>query len=166
MLTNVADLACPTDRCAVNPTIGVSLAVGLALAALGYGRDLAGRFREGFWAHLVAGLALGTGLLLTDWRGAGPWAVFVLANVLLVAFAVFINRAVYAAVGGLGIAYYLFRLANRVFVHSLLFPLGLTLVGLVVLGCGVLFYTRRARVTAWIDQRLPASVRAWRPRRG
>jgi hypothetical protein len=65
--------------------------------------------------------------------------------------------------GVIGIAMYLGDLANKVFKDSLLFPFALSLIGVAVIAAGLLYYRHQDEVTAWLEARVPESVKRLRP---
>jgi spore maturation protein SpmA len=61
--------------------------------------------------------------------------------------------------GGLGVAGYLGHLAYEVFEDSLLFPIALTLIGLVIVWLGILWQRHEQRVSERLRSLLPAPLR-------
>ena len=97
--------------------------------------------------------------------GGGPLAkaLYCAMNVALLFVSVFLGRRVYAVFGVIGIAFYLGDLASEVFRDSLLFPFALSLIGVAVIALGLVYYRHQDRVSAWLDERLPETVKRLRP---
>jgi hypothetical protein len=116
-----------------------------------------------FWLHLFG--------ILTFWGAVTSGhsdseiakAVYGAMNVGLILLAVFLGRRVYAVFGALGLALYLGHLAEKVFKDSLLFPFGLSLIGIAIIAAGLVYNQRRDTIAAWLDARLPPSVQRLRP---
>jgi hypothetical protein len=90
--------------------------------------------------------------------------LYCLVNVGLVAFSVFLSRRVYAVFGAVGVSLYLGHLAGKVFKDSLLFPFALSLIGVGIVGLGLLYQKRSARIAAALERALPPALRSLRPR--
>jgi hypothetical protein len=80
-------------------------------------------------------------------------------NVLLILVGAVVGRRVFAVFGGLGVAFYLGHLSQKVFTDSLMFPFALSLIGIAIIYLGVLWQRREAQWSAQLRGFLPAAVR-------
>jgi ABC-type transport system involved in cytochrome c biogenesis permease component len=89
--------------------------------------------------------------------------LYLLLNLGFVGLSALLGRRVFAVCGALGVALYLGHLSARIFKDSLLFPLALTLIGLGVMACGIVWQRHEARIQATLRQRLPPALQGWLP---
>jgi hypothetical protein len=142
----------------------VSFWFGLAVMALAWLVDLRSRAGDfAFWLHLFGATAFWGGLSLMESTSGLGMAAYCAISVAFLLFAVFLGRRVYAVLGGLGVAFYLGHLSYVIFEDSLLFPFALSLIGVGLIASGLLYYRRRRDIEAWLERRLPPSLRALRP---
>jgi hypothetical protein len=126
-------------------------------------RPRAGDF--GFWLHLFGAITFWGAISASSESMEIGKAVYCLLNVLLIAFAIFLNRRIYAVLGTIGVAGYLSYLAFYVFQDVLAFSFVVSLIGLGVILLGILYQRRHKAISAAIDTALPAALRALRPER-
>jgi hypothetical protein len=142
----------------------VSLRFGLATILLAWAVDCLKRGGDfAFWLHLFGIITFWGAVSFTSGGTTLDKALYCAMNVGLLFFAVFLGRKIYAVFGVIGIAMYLGDLANKVFKDSLLFPFALSLIGIAVIAAGLLYYRHQKRVTAWVEARVPDSVKRLRP---
>jgi hypothetical protein len=141
----------------------VSFWFGLAVLVVAWVVDIRARGDFAFWLHLFGLLAFWGGLTSLDSDSELARAVYCLINIGLLALALFLQRRAYALFGGLGVALYLYHLAERVFQDSLLYPFALSLIGLAVLGAGLLLHRHGAALEQALQGRLPQALVALRP---
>jgi hypothetical protein len=114
----------------------VSLSVGLATIAVGFGLGRALRGKDGrtkdfsFWCHLFGMLAFWGGLSSLAGSSGIPLALYALINVGLMAVAVALRRVTFLVFGALGVWGYVGHLAYDIFKNSMLFPFALAGLGL------------------------------------
>jgi len=144
----------------------VSGVVGAVVIVAAWVVDLRRRGRAdfGFWLHLFGAMALWGAITAGEGDEFGA-AVYCAVNVLYIAFGLFVDRRVYAVFGAIGVAFYLGHLAEGVFRDAIGFSFALTAIGLAIVFAGVALERRRAAIVAYFDARLPAPLRALRPRR-
>jgi hypothetical protein len=143
----------------------VSLWFGLALIAVSWAIDLRQRRADyAFWLHLAGISAFWGGLTFQSSDSELGKFLYCLVSVGLVAFSVFLSRRVYAVFGAVGVSIYLGHLAGKVFKDSLLFPFALSLIGVGIVGLGLLYQKRSARIAAALERALPPALRSLRPR--
>jgi len=141
----------------------ISMVFGLAVMALAWAVDVRARKDYAFWLHLFGLMSFWGGLSALDSGSEAGKAVYALVNVGLIALSVFLGRRAYAVFGVLGVAFYLGHLAWTVFADSLLFPFALSLIGVAIIALGIALVKRAEAVQAWMKERLPAAVLAFRP---
>jgi|APTNR8051073442_1049403.scaffolds.fasta_scaffold08396_3 hypothetical protein len=131
-----------------------------ARSRLGSGRDYA------FWLYLLGLPTFWCALTARDATSELARAGYAAFNLGLLALGAVLQRRVFAACGGLGVAIYLGHLSWHLFRDSLMFPLALTMVGLGVIVAGILWQRHEPRLRAALLARLPAPLRRWVPDRG
>lgn len=145
----------------------VSLWFGLAVLLAAYLVDLRNRTAEdfAFWGYTFGLLAFWGGLSLME--GGSEWSKFLycLINLGLVAVSVVLRQRVFVVFGSLGVMGYLGHLSYRVFQDSLLFPFVLSLIGIFVIYAGVVYQKKSKVLEAFVQARLPETVRQLIPPR-
>lgn len=137
-----------------------SLAFGLAMTGLAFWVDL--RTRSGkdyaFWLYLFGVVTFWAAL--SSFESPSEWNKFLyfLINLAMVGVATLLARRVFAVCGGLGIAGYLFHLADQVFQDSLLFPLALSLLGIGIIWLGVWYSRHEAALARRLRGLLPGAM--------
>ena len=150
-----------------------SLFFGLAMTLLAFWVDARSRSRDpgapgslrdyAFWLYLLGMLTFWGALSARQSTSEVAKLMYALLNVGFVLLGAVLDRRVFTVCGGLGVALYLGDVSVRLFRDSLLFPLALTLVGLAVIGCGIGWQRREARIRARLWQALPPTLRGWLP---
>ncbi len=141
----------------------VSLWFGLAMLALAWLVDVRARGDFAFWLHLFGLMAFWGGLSLMDSDSEIAKASYCLVNIGLLLLGLFLQRRAFAVFGALGITFYLHHLAEDVFQDSLLYPFALSLIGLLILGTGILYFRKQAAIEEMLRTHLPAGLQALRP---
>lgn len=145
----------------------VSIFFGLAVMAVAWAVDLA-RPRGpdlAFWLHIFGALAFWGGLSSNSDSTELQRFAYLLVNLVLIGFAIYMDRRIYAVMGALGVATYLGYLAYDVFKDMMLFSFALSLIGLGVIGAGLWLNRNHARFSAVLDSSMPEALRRLRPRR-
>jgi hypothetical protein len=144
----------------------VSLIFGAAMIAIAWAVDLrwAALGDFGFWLHLFGALTF-WGALSTGSGDELGKAAYCAANIGLIAFAIFLNRRIYAVLGAFGVCGYVGYLAFDYFPNVLAFTFVMSAVGLAVIFAGVWLQRRQRAISAFIDASMPAVLRALRPAR-
>lgn len=143
----------------------VSMILGIATIATSWAMDL--RRRGGvdlsFWLH-IAGAIMFWGALTWSFDSTEPQKfLYLLINVALLGFSIFINRRIYAVLAGIGIASYLGHLAFEVFKDMLLFSFALSAIGLAIIYLGIMFHRNRSQWVANMDTNLPPFLKRFKP---
>jgi hypothetical protein len=141
----------------------VSLCFGLLILMVAYLIDRTTREDYAFWGYLFGLMAFWGGMSLME-SGSG-WKKFLycVINLGLILLAVFLQRPVFVVFGACGVFGYLGYLSYDVFKDSFLFPMVLSLLGLVVIFLGVQYQKHRPQFEAAVLALIPASVRKLRP---
>lgn len=144
----------------------ISLGFGLAMMAIAWAIDLrTARLGDfGFWLHLFGAMTF-WGALTSGSGGDFAQFLYCLVNIALVAFAVFLNRRIYAVFGAIGVSIYLGHLAYVTFSDVLAFTFALSAIGLAVIFAGIALQRRQRAINAFVDAAMPAPLRALRPAR-
>ena len=147
-------------RRSVSEIIGILM----ILAAWTFDVRLARLGDFGFWPHLFGAMTLWGAITAGSGDEFGN-AVYCGFNVLYIAFGLFLDRRVYAVFGTIGVSIYLGHLAYTVFDNVLSFTFALTGIGLAIVFAGVGLERRRAALSDFFENNLPAALQALRPRR-
>jgi hypothetical protein len=145
----------------------VSMWFGLAMLLGAYGIDLRNRLRQdfAFWGYLFGVLAFWGGLSLINGDSALSKVVYCAINVGLIVLSVLLRQRSFIVFGALGVLGYLGYLSYRVFEDSLLFPVALTVLGILIIYFGVVYQRNAAAVAVGLQANLPEGIRALVPPR-
>jgi len=133
---------------------------GLAVLLAAYLADLRNRVRQdfAFWGYLFGVVAFWGGLSLMEGGGEVAKFVYCLINVALIVVSVLLRQRVFLVFGALGVLGYLGHLSYRVFEDSLLFPVVLTIAGILLIYLGVLFQRHSKAITEYVHAELPQAL--------
>ena len=139
----------------------VSVYFGLAMTLLAFWVDLRSRASRdyAFWLYLFGVLTFWGGLTSMNSDSELGKLAYCGINVLMILIGAVLGRRVFAVFGGLGVAFYLGHLSQKVFKDSLLFPFALSMIGLAIIWLGVLWQRREAQWSARLRSVLPAALR-------
>ena len=139
----------------------VSVYFGLAMTLLAFWVDLRSRASRdyAFWLYLFGVLTFWGGLTSMNSDSELGKLAYCGINVLMILIGAVLGRRVFAVFGGLGVAFYLGHLSQKVFKDSLLFPFALSLIGLAIIWLGVLWQRREAQWSARLRSVLPTALR-------
>lgn len=141
----------------------VSVWFGLAMIAGSYVVDHRTSNDFAFWGYLFGVIAFWGGLSLMDSGRELSKFLYFLTNILLIGASVFLQRRVFIIFGALGSFGYIGHLAFKVFDDFILFPIVLTIVGVLVLYCGILLRRHGKKVEQGITSAMPEWMRDLRP---
>lgn len=155
----------PGDYTSFETRRWVSMWFGLATIAFAWAWDvLKGRVPDMmFWIHLAGAAAFWGGLSLHDGGTELQKFLYLMINVALLGFSLFIDRRIYAIAGGLGIALYLGHLASDVFKDMIGFSFALSAIGLAIIFAGLWLNKHRASLSHALSSSLPAPLLRLRP---
>lgn len=139
----------------------VSLYTGLLMIGLAVWVDIRSRFSGdyAFWLYLFGVIAFWGGLSLQHSDSELAKLGYFSINLLMIAVGVVLMRRVFVVFGVLGSLGYLGYLAAHVFKDSWLFPISLTLIGLLVIYLGILWQKHEHHLSQRLRNRLPQALR-------
>lgn len=139
----------------------VSLYFGLLMILMAFWVDIRSRYTMdyAFWLYLFGAMTFWCGLTLQDPSSELSRFAYFLINLLMIFTGVLLVRRIFVVLGGLGVCAYLGYLAYDVFRDSWLFPLALTLAGLLIIWLGVLWQKNEQRLTTAAQSVLPTALR-------
>ena len=139
----------------------VSVYFGLAMTLLAFWVDLRSRASRdyAFWLYLFGVLTFWGGLTSMNSDSELGKLAYCGINVLMILIGAVLGRRVFAVFGGLGVAFYLGHLSQKVFKDSLLFPFALSAIGLAIIWLGVIWQRRETELSARLRGFLPAAFR-------
>ena len=138
----------------------VSLWFGLATVLVAFWVDVRSRASRdyAFWLYLFGVLTFWGGLSAMNSDSELGKFLYCMINLGMILAGAVLGRRVFAVFGGLGVAFYLGHLSQKVFKDSLLFPFALTMIGLAVIWAGVLWQRHEAAWSARLRALLPRAL--------
>ena len=138
----------------------VSLMFGLGVLLAAYLADLRNRLRQdfAFWGYLFGLLAFWGGLSMMNGGGEASQFVYCLINVALIVKSVLLRQRAFLVFGAIGVLGYLGHLWYRVFADSILFPVVLTMVGILLIYLGVLYQRHSKAIAERVQSLLPQAL--------
>ncbi len=145
----------------------ISLALGLAAIAVAFIVDLRTRSARdyAFWIYLAGLLSFWGGLTLLDSHGLPGRLAYLAVNTGHVLAGAVLGRRTFAVFGGIGIALGLGNLSWTYFKDSFAFTLALSLLGIGIVACGIVWQRHEARIAARLRGLLPDAMRRLLDRR-
>lgn len=142
----------------------ISLVFGIGVLIIAYLIDLFSKGDLAFWPYLFGVVTFWSGLSLLDSSSEFERFIYLLINLGLMFLSVLLQRTVFLVFGAIGVLIYISSIFYKYFLHSLGFPLALTLIGVLVVFLGILYRKNRAKMEAWIMTSLPEGLKQWLPR--
>ncbi|QDT42762.1 hypothetical protein Pan241w_28510 [Gimesia alba] len=139
----------------------VSMCVGAAMIGLALVVDLRSR-KTGdyaFWLYLFGVMAFWGGLTVRNSDGELAKFVSLCINLLLMGVGIILVRRVFVVFGAIGCTFYLGHLAYNVFESSWLFPIILSLFGLLIIYLGIIWQKNEQALTRKARSILPTQLR-------
>ncbi|EFB42508.1 hypothetical protein [Parachlamydia acanthamoebae] len=140
----------------------VSLYYGLGLMIAGYFLDRYGKDKYAFWSYFFGTLAFWSSLCDLAWNHSeNEWIllIYLLINFILLSLSILLQRKILCIVGAIGIFAYLSHVAYRIFENSIWFPIVLSLIGILLIYCGVLYQKHRVKLQNWMFNQIPERLR-------
>lgn len=139
----------------------VSMYSGLLMIALAFWIDIRSRNQAdyAFWVYLFGVLAFWIGMSLQYSDSEFAKFIYFSINLLMIFVGVLLVRRVFVVFGALGCSGYLGHLAFDIFKNSWLFPIVLTVLGLLVIYLGILWQKHEQSITRRVRQILPDALR-------
>ena len=146
----------------------VSLMFGLVMIVASVVIDYRSRIRGytgdyAFWVCLFGIVTFWTGLTLLDSRSEWSKLGYCLINIILMVSSVLLQRKVFLVFGAMGVFGYIGHLAYRVFQNSVLFPLALSLTGILIIYAGILYNKNQVTINRRIIALVPQKLRQFLP---
>ncbi|MGC1490740.1 MAG: hypothetical protein WA798_05155 [Candidatus Acidiferrum sp.] len=141
----------------------VSACFGLAVLLVTFLVDRRTKEDFAYWGYLFGLLAFWGGLSLMDSGSELRKFLYCMINLALMFVAVFLERRAFLVFGAIGVFAYLGNLSYTVFKDSMLFPMALTLIGLLVIFLGVSYQRNRARIEQFVLSLTPETIQRLRP---
>jgi hypothetical protein len=146
-----------------NERLTVSLCFGLVILLVAYLIDRRTEEDYAFWGYLFGLAAFWGGLSLMESGSELRKFLYCLINIALMFLAVLLERRVFLVFGVFGVFGYLGHLSYNIFKDSMMFPLVLTLLGLLIIYLGVSYQRNRAKIEAFLLSLVPETLRRLRP---
>jgi hypothetical protein len=163
MSMDLAPLLVGKSEFTLHEQLWASLCFGLVILLVTYLIDRRTREDYAFWGYLFGLMAFWGGLSMMESSSEWKKFLYCLINLGLILLAVFLQRPVFVVFGACGVFGYLAYLSYDVFKDSFLFPIILSLLGLVVIFLGVQYQKHRQQFEGAVLAMIPASVRQLRP---
>jgi len=141
----------------------VSIVFGLTMLFVAFQVDHRSKEDYAFWLYLFGMNAFWGALTSMDSGSELARLGYCALNAGFIAMSVLLRRRVLLVFGGLGVNVYLAHLAFRVFEHSTLFPVALTLLGLGIIAAAVGYQRSRDRIDAYVASWIPEWLQALLP---
>ena len=141
----------------------VSMYSGILISCLALWVDIRSRKTAdyAFWLYLFGVMAFWFGLSLQHSDNELSKFAYFLINILMITIGVTLLRRVFVIFGAIGCCIYLGHLVMTVFKDSWLFPIALTIIGLLVIYLGIVWQKHEVVITGKMRSILPPSIRAF-----
>jgi hypothetical protein len=112
-----------------------------------------------FWLYIFGVMAFWGGMTAQESDSELTKFIYFCINLCMIAIGVLLVRRVFVVFGALGSCLYLGHLAREVFADSWLFPIALSMIGLLIIYLGVIWQKNEATLTATVRACLPDKLR-------
>lgn len=139
----------------------VSMYSGTLIIGLAFWVDVRARktVDYAFWLYVFGVMAFWCGLSAQNSDSELSKFIYFTINVLMIGIGVLLIRRVFVIFGALGCCGYLGHLASSVFEDSWLFPITLTVIGLLIIYLGVIWQKNEATITEKARSYLPLQIK-------
>ena len=136
----------------------VSVVSGLIMLIVAYFIDRRTKEDYAFWLYLFGLVAFWSGLTFMD--SGSEWGKFFYfcINIFLIIISVLFSRKAFLVFGVIGAFWYLGYLSWDVFGDSIVFPIILTLAGLLIIYLGIKYAKNQKRIEAFVTAKLPEGL--------
>jgi hypothetical protein len=166
MSMDLADLISGSHQLSWQEKANISAVFGAVMLLGAYIADLRGKAEDyAFWAYLFGLMTFWGGLSAMESHSEFGKFIYCIVNVFLIFCSLALRRRVFIVFGALGLFGYLSHLAYRVFQDSLLFPVILSLIGLLIIYIGIQYQRRRQRIEHRFRTTVVPHIRAFIPER-
>jgi hypothetical protein len=146
-----------------NERLWVSLVFGAVILIASWLIDRRTREDYAFWGYLFGLMAFWGGLSLMESSSELNKFLYCLINIALMLIAIFLGRRVFLIFGAGGVFGYLGHLSYTVFKDSMMFPIALSLLGLLIIFVGVQYQRHHEEIESAVLAALPDFARNLRP---
>lgn len=147
-----------------NSRAWVSLWFGLGILILAYFIDQRLNHDFAFWGYLFGLITFWSGLTVLDGAKEWEWALYCLINLFLIFLSIVLQRKAFIVFGSLGVFIYISSLFMRLFYDSALFPLILSLSGILIIYLGIVYQRYSVRIEKKVMSSIPAWLQSHLPR--
>ena len=139
----------------------VSMYIGLSILGLAFWVDLRTRRLAdyAFWLYLFGTIAFWCGLSMHESDSELSKFIYCCINILMMGLGIILVRRVLVIFGALGVCGYIGYLAYDVFSDSWLFPIALTMLGIVIVYVGIMWQKNEHAITDKLREYLPVALR-------
>jgi len=139
----------------------VSMYSGLLMIALAFWVDIRSRNKAdyAFWIYLFGIITFWVGMSLQHSDSELSKFIYFSINLLMIVVGVTLVRRVFVVFGAIGCCGYIGYLASNIFKDSWLFPITLTVLGLLVIYLGILWQKHEQSITEKVRNILPVPLR-------
>ncbi len=139
----------------------VSMHVGLLMIGLAFWIDIRSQNKAdySFWIYLFGVIAFWVGMTSQYSDSELSKLIYCAINLLMIFLGMLVVRRVFVVFGAIGVSGYIGHLAFDIFRDSWLFPIVLTLFGLLVVYLGILWQKNERKITSKVRGFLPKALR-------
>lgn len=163
MSMDLTPIVMRSDHFTWEQRLWVSVIFGAAVLICAYIVDRRSEEDYAFWLYLFGMLAFWGGLSLMESGSQLKKFLYCLINLGLILLSVLLDRKVFIVFGALGVFGYLSYLSWDVFEHSFMFPIVLTLIGLVIIYLGIKYQKNQERIKQAVIGVIPPALRKLLP---
>lgn len=135
----------------------VSMYFGLVIVLIAFWVDIRSRYGAdyAFWLYIFGVMAFWGGMTCQSSNSELSKFFYLCINLIMMGIGVILVRRVFVIFGAFGAAAYLGHLASEVFKDSMLFPIALTLIGILIIYLGTIWQKNEAIITKKAQSILP-----------
>lgn len=141
----------------------VSIVFGLIILISTYFLDRRTKKDYAFWLYLFGLLSFWCGLsLLRSTSELSKFSYFCI-NISLIIIAVLFSRKIFIVFGSIGSYIYLYHLSNKIFKDSIIFPIVLSMIGLLIIWLGIKYNKNKEIIDNYINSVFPKKLLRFLP---
>ncbi|WP_419420949.1 DUF2157 domain-containing protein [Legionella sp. D16C41] len=135
----------------------ISMYFGLVMLLIAFWVDVrsGGSADYAFWLYLFGVITFWTGMTMQSSDSEFSKFVYLCINLIMIGIGVILIRRVFVVFGAIGCCMYLGHLAWQVFQNSILFPIALTIIGILIIYLGTLWQKHEEVLTNKAQSWLP-----------
>lgn len=142
----------------------VSIGFGILVLIASYLIDLKSRQDFAFWGYLFGMVTFWISFSQLNLSSEFENFLYCLTSIGLVLLSIFLQRSVFLIFGAIGIFNYITALFCRYFSNSALFPIFLSLIGILVVVIGMMYHKNHQKIDSFILNLLPRKIQNWIPK--